>query len=363
MTDKALRILVIKLRYLGDVLLTTPVFEALRLRFPDAYIAALVNRETEDMLTDNPAIDRIFTMERDIKLWPDLQKQRQLIRDIRSEKFDVAIDLTWNDRAAVLAKLSGARKRLSYLAGEKKLLHRSSLFTDLIKGEKNLHMVKKHLEMAKALQCASLPGKISLYWSEKDQRDADAILQDNRVSDNLPFVVMHPSSRALHKVWTAEGYAAVCDYLSEKHGLQTILICGKDEKELDGNRAVGELARTRPVNFGGKLSLKQTAVLLSRAVLFIGIDSGPMHMATAVNTPVAAIFGPSRSWRWGPWGEGHTVIQKEWPCVPCGRQGCEGKGRSRCLDELTVAEVIAVLDPQIEKIKAARGMKTGAKKP
>jgi len=355
MTEGSPRILVIKLRYLGDVLLTTPVYDALRAHFPEAFIAAVVNRGTEDMLTGHSAINKIFTMERNSNLFSDLQKQFQLIKEIRNLKFDMALDLTKNDRAAVLAWLSGAKKRWGYKPGKEERLSRSLLFTNLIAPGKNLHILERHLEMAKALGCSSLPAKPSLYWSPEDRRACEARLQDNGVSGDLPYIVLHPTSAAIHKVWTAEGYAAICDYLSKKKGIRTILICGKDDEELRLNREICALAKGHPLNLGGKLSLKQTAVLLSNAVLFIGIDSGPMHMATAVNTPVVAIFGPSRPWRWGPWGSGQVVVQKDWDCVPCGKKGCRNDGaESRCLTELTPEEVLPAVENKLEQILRQR---------
>ena len=216
--------------------------------------------------------------------------------------------------------------------------------------------------MAKALKCPLPPAKPIIYWSPQDQSTCEAILNNNGVSDKLPYIVLHPSSNARYKIWTVEGYAALCDYLWDKWMVRTILICGKDAEELRLNREICALAKSKPLNLGGQLSLKQTAVLLSKAALFIGIDSGPMHMATAVNTPVVAIFGPSRAWRWGPLGDGHVIIQKDWPCVPCGKKGCEGSGQSRCLDELSLKEVTAVLKPKLKSILSERGRISGEKR-
>jgi len=356
------RILVIKLRYLGDVLLTTPVFDALRFRFPQAFLAAVVNKGTEDMLTGNPAVNKIFTVERDSNFLSDLQKQLRLIREIRNFKFDIVLALTNNDRGAVLAYTSGAKKRFSYKKKKENFLRKSILFTDLIEVENNLHIAKKNLEMAKALECSLPAAKPVLYWSPQDRATYEQILKKKGMSDDVPFVVLHPSSNALHKVWTVEGYAALCDYLRDKWMIRTILICGKDPEELRLNQAICSLAKSHPLDLGGQLSLKQTGVLLSRAALFIGIDSGPMHMATAVNTPVAAIFGPSRAWRWGPLGDGHVIIQKDWTCVPCGKKGCEGSGQSRCLDELSLKEVTAVLEPKLKSILSERDRISGEKR-
>jgi heptosyltransferase III len=361
MTEGSPRILVIKLRYLGDVLLTTPLFDALRSHFPDAFIAAAVNKGTEDMLTGNPAVNRIFTVERDVNLLSDLLKQLRLMREIRNFKFDVVLELTNNDRAAVLAYTSGAKRRWCYKKKKKKVLLQSLLFTDLIESRGKLHILEQHLEMAKALKCPIPNKKPVLYWSPQDQASCEQILKNNGTSDDVSFVVLHPASNSLHKVWTVEGYAALCDYLQDKWMIRTILISGNDKEELRLNQEICTLAGSRPLNLGGQLSLKQTAVLLSRAALFIGIDSGPMHMATAVNTPVAAIFGPSRAWRWGPWGQGHLIIQKDWPCVPCGKKGCDGSGESRCLKELTIEEVTAVLEPKLRTVLPGRNAGAGEK--
>lgn len=231
----------------------------------------------------------------------------------------------------------------------------------MIEVENNLHIAKKNLEMAKALEC-SLPNiKPVLYWKMQDQAACQQVLKNNDISEDVPYVVLHPSSSALHKAWTVECYAALCGYLRDRWAVRTILISGKDPEELRQNQEICALAKSYPLNLGGQLSLKQTAALLSKAKLFIGIDSGPMHMATAVNTPVVAIFGPSRAWRWGPLGDGHVVIQKDWACVPCGKKGCEGSGKSRCLDELSLEEVTAILEPKLKSILSEQDGLSGNK--
>jgi len=272
----------------------------------------------------------------------------------------MVLDLTWNDRAAMLAWLSGAKTRLSHKTGENKGFYRSHLFTELIEGEPKLHIVNKHLELAKALGCSLPSENPTLFFSPQDQIDCEVILKNSGVLDDS-YVVLHPSSNARHKVWTAQGYAALCDDLLDKWNIRTILVSGREPEELRLNERVRHLANSRPLNLGGRLTLKQSAVLFSKAVLFIGIDSGPMHMAAAVNTPVLAIFGPSRAWRWGPCGQESEIVQKDWPCVPCGKKGCAGSGKSKCLNELSLEEVTAVLEPKIKLILQTRNMKFGGK--
>jgi len=218
MTDGSPRILVIKLRYLGDVLLTTPVFEALRSRFPNAFIGAVVTKGTEDMLTGNPSIDRIFAVERDSRLRVDLQKQFRLIGEIRNAKFDVVLELTHNDRAAVLAFLSGAKKRLGYKPKRKTRFRRTFLLTDLIAIGTKLHVIDRHLELARALGCSVLPTKPSLYWNPQDQRSCEELLQSHGVSGNSAYpeevhdiiqgLPKHPEHRRNGHSQQVSGYSA-----------------------------------------------------------------------------------------------------------------------------------------------------------
>jgi len=146
-------ILVIKLRYLGDVVLTTPVFEALRYYYPEASITALVNKGTDAMLINNPNVDRIFVVERDENPLTDLKKQIDLILKLRRLHFDMALELTKNDRGAAYSFLSGAKKRLGYKSKPENIrrFDRHLLFTDLIVIPKGTHMVDRHLPMIEQL--------------------------------------------------------------------------------------------------------------------------------------------------------------------------------------------------------------------
>jgi heptosyltransferase-3 len=159
---------------------------------------------------------------------------------------------------------------------------------------------------------------------------------------------MHPTSRWMFKTWTPEGYAAVADHINRNLGLPVILTCAPNDRELAMVKEIRIKATKSLVDLGGKLSLRALGALISRASLFFGVDSAPMHMAAALNIPVAAMFGPSGEHMWGPWGKGHRVIKKDWPCRPCGRDGCEGSKVSRCLTEIGPEEVVGVITGLLE---------------
>ena len=121
-----------------------------------------------------------------------------------------------------------------------------------------------------------------------------------------------------------------------------VLTSGSERRELEKIQSIQRRSQTKAIDLSGKMTLKQLAALSQRADLFIGVDTAPMHIAAAVKTPVIALFGPSGEFNWGPWGDaGHVVIKKDWPCRPCGKDGCEGSKRSRCLEEIREEEVLA----------------------
>ena len=154
----------------------------------------------------------------------------------------------------------------------------------------------------------------------------------------------------MFKTWRLEGYARVIDHLQEACGLNVMVTGGPEDKEQAAVQAILSQCRTHPLDLSGRLTLKQLGCLIGGARLFFGVDSAPMHMAAAVETPVLALFGPSGDIMWGPWGKGHRVIKKNWPCRPCGRDGCEGSKVSRCLEEITAEEAISGIESLLSRI-------------
>ncbi|MBN2179588.1 MAG: putative lipopolysaccharide heptosyltransferase III [Deltaproteobacteria bacterium] len=350
-------ILVIKLRYLGDVVLTTPVFESLRQFYPQASITALVNKGTETMLVKNPNVDRIFVLERDKNHIADLKKQLSLIAKLRKLRFDLALELTNNDRGAAYSFLSAAKRRLGYRPKRIKILDRHLLFTDLVKTKKGLHIVDRHLEMIRHLKSDSIMTAPALFWSKEEELMCRKIFEKEGASFDEQFAVIHPTLHAKYRKWNIVDCSLLCDYLFNRWKVRPILICGPTAEEMDFTKQVSLKANSPVINLGGQLTLRQLIALIANAILYVGIDSGPMHIAAALKIPVVAIFGPQEPRRWGPWGEGHMVVQKSWECVPCRKKGCDDKGTtSLCLEKLTVEEVIPAIDLQMRKIESVNNL-------
>ena len=351
------RILIIKLRQIGDTLLTVPTFRAVREKYPKARIAALVAAGSEAMLAGNPLIDEVILLHRSISgegLVQRIRREIEFISTIRKKKFDMVVDLTSGDRPALLAFFSGARYRVAADPKGKGFRGKRALYTHTRRFDNNRsHMVEQNLDVVRQIGIDTDDRSLFLAIPEEDKRFAENLIATGATPSGGLTVHLHPTSRWLFKCWRDDAMALLIDRLSEEYRARIFLTCGPEPAEMEKARRIFDLARVNPVDLIGKTSLKQLAAISARCHLFIGVDTAPMHIAAAVGTPVVAIFGPTGEYNWRPWGEGHTVVAKEMPCRSCGRAGCDDGGRSECLETLGFEEVWSAVEKTISRIKEA----------
>jgi heptosyltransferase-3 len=376
------KILVIKLRHIGDVLLSIPVFRALRETFPDADLSALVNCGTEEILKGNPLVDEIISFNRDIKRLPLISRtlgEMDFLKQIRKRGFDMTVDLTGGDRAALLSYLSGARYRIGW-KDRKGFTGKKYLYTHLSKPDSGRHMVLQNLDIVRARGIDTKNLSVDFHIPVSDRAFVRNILKKHRSDEFKAVVHIHPTSRWLFKCWKDEYMAEVIRWLLAK-GIFVIMTSSPDERELEKSERILALFRSNRdrqpsaiLNLCGKTSIKQLGAISEASALFFGVDSAPMHIAAAVGTPVVALFGPTGAHNWGPWDNEssrliadsfqmgspypqrngirrfgiHTIIQRDWDCVPCGKDGCDGSKQSRCLDGILMTEVEAVLAEKLQ---------------
>jgi heptosyltransferase-3 len=330
------RVLVIKLKQPGDVLVSTPVIAALKEAWPDCHLTYLVSRGSEDMVAGHPGLDELLVVDRRGETWG---QALGLVRELRRLRFDLVIELSGGDRGAIYTFLTRAPVRLGP-AHPGQPFWRRRCFTRLLpRPPVKMHLVEQNLEALRALGLEPRNPKLQFFW---DQGVAERV-RDLLAGFNLApggFVVMHPGAGWRFKCWTAPGYARVLEAVQQDWGLPVVLTGSRAPLEQELLAEILAESKVAPINLVGRLSLKELGALIAQARFFFGVDSAPMHLAAAVGTPVVALFGPSGVFNWGPWGQGHLVISKDWDCLPCGRDGCEGSKVSRCLVELTAAEVL-----------------------
>jgi predicted lipopolysaccharide heptosyltransferase III len=327
------RILVIKLRYVGDVLLATPVLSRLRESFPKAHLAMLVNAGTDDVVRDHPALNEVLVLERG-----SLIRQWRFVRELRRRRFDLVVDLTDADRSALLCWLSSAPVRIGY-NGEGRW--RGVLYTQVVAADRfAMHTVRYHLQAMEALGLTGPPPAPMLIVAPEVRREADRLLREAGVDGARPFACLHPGARWWFKAWPAERFAALADLIQTETRAQALFLGSDQDRSFESRIADGMKTAFRSLI--GKTSLRALAAVLERAALMVSNDNGPMHMGAALRVPVIGLFGPSDPAIWGPWGDGHRTFYKGLDCRACFHPDCF-RGEQNCMRLIALEEVWQVV--------------------
>lgn len=360
------RALVIKLRHHGDVLLATPVISTLQRLAPQCEIDALVYRDTAPMLTCHPQLAQLHVIDRQWKkqgVWHQLTAEGRLLAQLRARHYDLIIHLSVHMRGAWLTRLLRPRWSVApRLSGNSDGSFGDNVgrgfwarsFTHFYPAQSNpdRHTVESNLDSLRALGFTptATDKRVILVPGAPAEARMDQLMAAHGLTAGH-FIHIHPTSRWLFKCWPAERVAALCQLLSSS-GWPIVLTAAPDAQELAMiqtilvHRARSAVLNTAPlIDLSGQLSLKELAALTSRAKLFVGVDSAPMHIAAAMGTPTVAIFGPSGDREWGPWQVAQRIVtSSNHVCRPCGRAGCNDSKISECLTTLPVTQVMAACE-------------------
>lgn len=305
-------ILLIKLRHHGDMLLTTPVIHALRQQYPQASIDVLLYKETLPMLQAHPEIRHLHFIDRNWKKegsWQHIRHEVKLVRTVRQCRYDLVINLADQWRSAIITGLTGAKVRIGFDYRKRRNVIWRLAHTHLVSTENhsNLHTVEQNLVALTPLNFLAQEHPAAMHYSDADREKTLATLARYQQTAR-PYIVIQPTSRWIYKCWEDEKVAGLIDSLSSD-GVDIVLTAAPDKKEQAMIDNILSLCQNRRViSLAGMLSLPQLAALIDHAELFIGVDSAPMHMAAALNTPCIALFGPTKLKQWRPWGENNKVI-------------------------------------------------------
>ncbi len=344
--DSLRRVLVVKLRHHGDVLLSSPVFRVLAARAPQAQIDALVYADTRDMLAGHPAVSDIHLIDREWKrqgLLLQARREAALLAQLRERRYQLIVHLTDHWRGAWLAQLlrprwSVAPERAGWF-WKASFSHRYALTRGTPR-----HTVESNLDALRRLGMYPTDDEKRLVLVPGDDAVAkvDALLAQHGIAHKA-FLHVHPTSRWLFKAWTDERNAELLRRLAND-GHRLVVTGAPNAREQAIVKRIRERAGVDLVDLSGQLSLRELGALAARARLFFGVDSAPMHIAAAMGTPVVALFGPSGEHEWGPWMVPHRVVASDFACRPCGNDGCGGSKVSECLTKLGIDGVHAAIN-------------------
>lgn len=326
-------ILIVRTDRIGDFLLNIPLILNLKMSFPQSKITAIVSESIDDLTKNIPYVDEFIVFNSKFK---NMLGKLRLVNLLMHKKFDLAIISNPSKEFNWIVYLSGIPNRVGY---DRKS---SFLLTHKIKDAKNQgikHEIEYNLDLLKPLGINSRIVNPFLVINKQDRQFTKDMLNNNGLDLSKKNIVIQSQSSNLAKNWPKEYFANLADKLIEELDANIIFIGSKEECEKVDQ--ILSLMRNKALNLSGKINLNQLAGLLKRADLLVTNDSGPMHIAACVGTPIVAIFGRNipgvSARRWGPWGKNNAVLHKDLNCNPCLDNNCSYQ--FRCLKLISSAEV------------------------
>jgi lipopolysaccharide heptosyltransferase II len=340
------RVLAVRLGAIGDVVNALVFATALREARADVHVGWVVHPLAAPLVEGHPCVDRVHLWRRG----GGLAELARLVREIRRERYEVAVDLQRIQKSAFLARAAGAPRVVGYDRARTKEL--SWLWTKerLDPRGATRHMVEHYLEFARHLGAA--PARPRHLFPADEAADAWA----ERLVGELggaPVLVNLGASKPANR-WPPERFGALAAALAGELRVPVAFTGGPGDRDAAASaRTAAGAAAVR--DLVGATSLRELLALARRARLFVGCDTGPMHLAAAVGTPVVALFGPADPARTGPYGAGHRVVRTPPACAPCNRKTCN-QPRHACMEDVTVAQVLAAARERMaaEPVRAGR---------
>ncbi len=332
------RILVVKLDHLGDVLLATPVFSNLRQAYPDAELHALTGAWSRVVLERHPDVNKVLEYNSPVFCRTgsptSLRETFQLYRQLRHQRYDLLVALRSDWRIICFSLLRVAPKRLDRATLQVANKLGFARFTGTHETARNLDVLHK----------AGIPTSIqttTFSVAAADEKWASDFLKTLQIDRERPLIAIHPGSPIPTKRWMLDRYAELTDWLIARKRAQILFVGVEDEMPIITE--IQRLMQAESINVAGKTTLTQLASILHTCNMFIGNDSGPMHLAAAVGTPTIGLYGPGDPTRFGPVGTMCQTIRRKTDCPPCRGTTCRF-GADGCMSKIRVADVIQTLE-------------------
>jgi lipopolysaccharide heptosyltransferase II len=323
------RVLVVRLGAIGDVVNALAFASALKQHAPATEIGWVVHPLAAPLVTGHPALDRVHVLERG-----SLRRWLALVGELRRARYDLAVDLQRIAKSALLARASGASRVLGFDRARSKELAWLWTRERIPAGDRGAHMLEQYLEFARHL---GVPARAPLRQLPRDPAAEACAARWLEELGGPPLVVNVGATKPANR-WPPERFGELARALARELGAPVCLTGGPADREA-ASRA-REAAGPGLLDLVGRTSLPELVALLARARLWIGCDTGPMHIAAACGTPVVALFGAADERRTGPYGPGHRVVRTTPPCAPCNRRRCP-LPRHVCMEDLSVEQVLS----------------------
>jgi len=331
------RILIIKLRYIGDTLSLLPIVENLKEKATGAVVDIMVNRGTEEVLAHHPGIRKIWIYDRKVakkNILSSISYHIYLIQTLRRQRYDYVIDFTHGDRSGFLSFMTRAPYRITHHVASR--LSRTLMNRIVFLDPSKYHIVDYQLELLRTLGINHFNRSFKIYIPDSVREKVSRILAHFDAGPDAPKVVVHPGARKRLRQWGTERFAGIARLLREEFRASILLLGGPGEEELihEVEAKMGFDASFK----SAKLGLLEMAALIEGCDLFLGNDSAPGHIAASVNCPSVTLFGPTFPHQWRPYSSVAQVVFKNVPCCGCPQEVCI-RPDDNCMDMIGVEEV------------------------
>ena len=330
-------------RFIGDTVLTVPFLRNLRRSEPDAFIAWMVAPGSSDVVKGIPYVNEMIywdpvTIHADSRgTHRTLSAKMAFIKELRGKHFDKVYVLKRSLSSAIIAWLSGARQRIGF-----ETEGRGFLLTRRVPYRHDRHEVENFLDVLRSDGVNVEDDFLEIWTTAQEEERAGRVLADAGLAESRQLAMIHPFSAVPERGWPLENFAELAFRLCRDAGCRPVIVGGIGD--IETFKKVKPLFGERTLDLVGKCTLRETMALLKRCALFVGNDSGIMHLAAAAGTPLVALFGPQSPVKFGPWSQRAKVIYKGMPCSPCRQKfftECEPSARMRpaCMEAISVEEV------------------------
>jgi 3-deoxy-D-manno-octulosonic-acid transferase/heptosyltransferase-1 len=339
-----MNILIVKMSAVGDVIHTLPALNALRKHYPDAHIAWLVEEASADLVAGHRAVNRVLVSGR--KRWikellgsgnrAGLREAYRFIGELRDTSYDLILDFQGLLKSSVLIALCRGKRKVGFGKGMEHAEQSYRFLNERVPAvSMEHHALLRGLLLLEALGIPSPEIVYDLPVKDRHRNAVRDLLGGQGVTRDKALVAIHPMAKWDTKLWDNTKFAGLADRLMEEYEARIVFTGSLTDRGVIED--IVSRMKGRASNLAGETSLLTLAALYEEAAFVVSPDTGPMHLAAAVGTPVVALFGPTAPWRTGPFGAGHRIIRAELECSPCFKRQCDTKA---CMERIFVEDVM-----------------------
>jgi len=345
-------ILIVKLSAIGDVIHTLPALNAVRKYYPDATITWLVEEDAAPLVIGHKALDRVIVSKRkrwlkalrSLSLLSTIKEVCGFVKVLRDTRYDMILDFQALLKSGILIALARGRRKIGFGKGLEHMEHSYVFLNERIPAvDMEIHALSRGMMLLNAVGIPTSEVEYKLPVSNHDRKTIDEIMKQHRINGVKPLIAINPVAKWETKLWPKERFARLSDTIINEYDANIIFTGGPEDRPVIQD--IMSVMKGLALNLAGHTTLKTLAALYEKTALVVSTDTGPMHLAAAMGTPVVAIFGPTAPWRTGPYGSGHKVVRINSECSPCFKRRCE---TIDCMHQISVDQVFDAISKIID---------------